>query len=138
MISLSLSICIYTHMHMHIYIYIYVWRDTHNTNTYIYIYAHIGNTVNTILTLWNKQCMASSCSHPRPSPPNQLTTQPTLRFLAHGSTANLRTKILDFRGFVSSRILILRGGILLSVGDFPESLSQAILVGRLLVGRLGA
>ena len=40
------------------------------------------------------------------------------------STANLRTKILDFRGFDSGRILILRGGILMSIGDFPESLSQ--------------
>ena len=36
------------------------------------------------------------------------------------STANLRTKILDFRGFDSSRILIVRGGILMSIGDFPE------------------
>ena len=53
------------------------------------------------------------------------------------TTANLRAKILDFRGFDSSTILILRGGILMSVGDFPESLSQAILVGITLVGRLG-
>ena len=76
-------------------------------------------------------------------------------------TANLRTKILDFRGFHSSRILILRGGIprpirdspeslsqaILAwmmlvgiprpVGDFPEDLSQTILVGMILVGRLG-
>ena len=50
---------------------------------------------------------------------------------------NLRTKILDSRGFVSSRILILRGGILRSIGNFPESFSQAILVGRFLVWRLG-
>ena len=28
-------------------------------------------------------------------------------------------------------------GILISTGDFPEVLSQAILVGRFLVGRLG-
>ena len=33
--------------------------------------------------------------------------------------------------------LIIRGGILMSIGDFPESLSQAILVGIMLVGRLG-
>ena len=52
-------------------------------------------------------------------------------------TANLRTKILDFRGFDSSRILIWRGGIVMSIGDFPEGLSQAILVGIMLVGRLG-
>ena len=53
------------------------------------------------------------------------------------STANLRTKILDFRGFDSSRILIVRGGILMCVGNCPEVLSQRILVGIILVGRLG-
>ena len=37
-------------------------------------------------------------------------------------TANLRTNIVDFRGFDSSTILILRGGILISIGDFPEML----------------
>ena len=45
-------------------------------------------------------------------------------------TANLRTKILDFRGFDSSIILILRGGILMSMGNSLESLSQAISAGR--------
>ena len=52
------------------------------------------------------------------------------------STANLRTKILDFRGFDSGRILILRGGILRSTGGFPESLSRAVLVGILFIRRL--
>ena len=52
-------------------------------------------------------------------------------------TANLRTKILDFRGFDSSIILILRGGILRSLGNFPETVSQQILVGIILAGRLG-
>ena len=52
--------------------------------------------------------------------------------------ANLRTKILDFRGFDSSRILILRDGILVSIGNLQEILSRRILVGIILVGRLGA
>ena len=52
------------------------------------------------------------------------------------ATANLIIKILDFRGFDSSRILILRGGILTSIGDFLESLRQAILAGIILVRRL--
>ena len=52
-------------------------------------------------------------------------------------TANLRTNIMDFRGFNSSVVLIIRSGILMSIGDFPESLSQAILVGIMLVGKLG-
>ena len=52
-------------------------------------------------------------------------------------TANLPTSIMDFRGFDSSIILVLRGGIPRPIGDFPESLSQAILLGVMLVGRLG-
>ena len=48
-------------------------------------------------------------------------------------TANLRTKILDFGGLDSSIIVNSRGGILMSIGDFPESLSQAILAGIILV-----
>ena len=52
-------------------------------------------------------------------------------------TANLPTNTVDCRGFDSSIILNLRGGILRCIGDFPESLSQAMLVGTMLVGRLG-
>ena len=44
---------------------------------------------------------------------------------------------MDFGGFDSTIILILRGGIPRPVGNFPESLSQAILEGIILVGRLG-
>ena len=51
-----------------------------------------------------------------------------LRFGA--CTANLRTNIMGFRGFDSSTILILRGGILASVGILPEFLRQAILASR--------
>ena len=60
---------------------------------------------------------------------------------AFGSTftANLRTstKILDLRVFDPSIILMLRDRILMSTGNFPEILSQRILVGIILVGRLG-
>ena len=52
-------------------------------------------------------------------------------------TPNLPTNIVDFRGFDSSIILILMGGILRPIEDFPETLSQALLVGIMLVGRLG-
>ena len=51
----------------------------------------------------------------------------------HASTANLRTKILDFRWFDSSGILLSRGGILRSVGTFPEDPSQQVLAGIILV-----
>ena len=50
---------------------------------------------------------------------------------------NPPTNIVEFRGFDSSIILIQRGGILMSIGNLPESLSQAMLVGTMLVGRLG-
>ena len=50
---------------------------------------------------------------------------------------NLRTKILDSRGFDSSRILILRGGILMSTGNIPEMLSQHIFSGVIFVGKWG-
>ena len=43
------------------------------------------------------------------------------------STANLRTKILDFRGLDSSRIVNSRVGIPRPIGNFLKSLSQAIL-----------
>ena len=54
-----------------------------------------------------------------------------------GFFINLRTKLLDFKGFDSSIILRLRHGTPRPIGDFPESLSTAILVGIILVGRLG-
>ena len=53
-------------------------------------------------------------------------------------TTNLRTKILDFSGFDASENLVLRGGILMSIGNFPDVLSQRILAGTILVRRLGA
>ena len=46
-----------------------------------------------------------------------------------GRKPNPRSGIPDFGGFDSSRILVSRGGLLMSVGDSPESSSQQILVG---------
>ena len=62
-------------------------------------------------------------------------SQPAACHLHH--MANLRTKILDVRGFDSSRILILPGRILMSIGNFPESSSQRILVGVNLSREIG-
>ena len=39
---------------------------------------------------------------------------------------NLTTNIVDFRGLDSDIILIIRGGITMSIGNFPESLSPAM------------
>ena len=44
---------------------------------------------------------------------------------------------MDFRGFDSSIILILRAGIFTPIGNFLECLSQAIVVGIILAGRWG-
>ena len=52
-------------------------------------------------------------------------------------TPNPPTDIVGFRGLDSSIMLILRGGIPRPIGDWPESLSRAMLVGTMLVGRLG-
>ena len=57
--------------------------------------------------------------------------------VVHYGTANLRTNIMDFRGFDSSIILSFRAGIPRPIGNSPESLSQAILAGIMLVGELG-
>ena len=54
-----------------------------------------------------------------------------------GVTPSLPTNVVGFRGFDLSIILILRGGILMPVGDFPENLSRAMLVGTMSVGGLG-
>ena len=70
-------------------------------------------------------------------PPKERQTTIASQASRQLATANLRTKILDFRGLDSSRILILRNAILMSMGDFPDILSQEILVGISLVGRLG-
>ena len=56
---------------------------------------------------------------------------------ATNPTPNLPTNIVDFRGFDSSIILILRGGFPRPIGYSQKNLSQAMLVGVILVGRLG-
>ena len=59
------------------------------------------------------------------------------RMLIHIAIASITANIVGFRGFDSSMILNERGGMPMPIGDFPESLTQAILVGIMLVGRLG-
>ena len=43
------------------------------------------------------------------------------------TTANLRTKILDFGRFDSSRILVLKGRMFMSIGNLLQSSGQEIL-----------
>ena len=88
-------------------------------NIYIYIYIYTHTYIHV-----NSRSYLDFCRGPH---------------LSRGGrcAANLRTKIRDFRGFDSSIILKLRGGILRSIGDLTEVSSQRILVGIILVGRLG-
>ena len=88
------------YVYVHIYIYIY----------YIYIYIYI--------------CVHEpSCIHPIYGARFRSQGAQPLKVLARGGAtrimANLRTKILDFRGFYSSRILVLRGGIPGNAGTSP-------------------
>ena len=76
---------------------------------------------------------ASSCS----LVPSPVRAKASLSILGTHYTADLRTKILDIGGFDSKVILQLRGDIFMSIGDSPENMSQRILAGRILVGRLG-
>ena len=82
---------------------------------------------------------ARGCHHTRPHRPvaradaSQART-PTTNVR---QTANLPTNIVDFGGFDSSIILVLRGGILVPTGDFPENMSQAMLVGCNFSRRIG-
>ena len=86
-------------------------------------FAEVLNGVQRSLAFVPMLCVMMIAASPRP--------------IQQCSTASLRTEILDFRGFDSGRILNSRGGILMSIGDFPEMLSQQIYVGIILVGRLG-
>ena len=52
----------------------------------------------------------------------------TYIILFFSATANLRTKTLDFGGFDSNIILLLRGGVPRPTGDLPEGLSQGVSV----------
>ena len=99
-------------------IYIYIERERKRYYIYIYIY-NLGR-------------LSNLCYNPGRLNSGQLEHVAPVQ-----ATVNFPTKIMDFRGFDSSIILIIRGGIFMSVADFPESLSQAILVGIMLVGRLG-
>ena len=109
---------------------------------YIYIYSFVYMMM---MTTWCTLCRALSygsklplrcVSHTLHREENELKSLLQLSLSLNIAMANLRTTILEFRGFDSSRTFILRGGIRVPSGSFSECLSQAILVGMILVGRL--
>ena len=103
-------------MYMYIYIYIYIYISISlYICVYIYIYIYIH-------PLYIRLPIGGSSTN---------------QFPCLSSTPNLHTNIVEFLGFDSSTILNSRGGTPRPIGDLPESLSQAMLVGITLVGKLG-
>ena len=101
-------------MYVCIYVYIHIFLSL-SLYIYIYIYTQIDTQL-------------------RAAPASALFSNPG-RIQA---AASLRTKILDFGGFASSRILISRGWNLRPIGISPYFSSQQIFAGRILVGRLAS
>ena len=114
-----------------IYIYINTYICIYNTCTYIYIYIYMYIYIHICIYALNNW-VSRKRSYGRTR-----LTRLRPRSGPYSRTANLPTNIVDFGGFDSSIILIIRGGIPRPIGDFPESLSRAMLVGIMLVGRLG-
>ena len=148
----TISLSKYIYIYICMYIYIYIYKST-------YIYTHTGPHT------WPRRARPetrniSQCGDLATISPT-ITSEKTLfsfhQYIARGvklkflseivvfniarpetrNKANLRTKILDLSGFDSSGILGSRGGIPRPIVDIPESLSQAISVGMILVGKLG-
>ena len=121
--------CIYISISLSLYIYIHTYIRTYvRTYVYIYIYIYIYYTV--IITSLILCIDGRDPSHGRFQACTgrvRLQDSSIQRTPSAAITANLRAKILDFRGFDSSRILSSRGGILMSIGNFREMSSQAIL-----------
>ena len=92
---------------------------------YIYIYMYIRN-------------QDPTRDQTRQTAEQESRTSASGMDLAHRTMPNLPTNIVGFRGLDSSIMLCLREGILMSIGNFLESSSRAMLVaGIMLVGRLG-
>ena len=120
----------------HVYIHTYTMCARTHTCMHTYMHPYIHAYVHTC---------THACTHKQPQFIDVVTVviaichsynNHTRSIVYNMNTANIRTKILEFRGFDSSRIVMLRGGIPRPLGNFPESLSQQILAWRFLVGRL--
>ena len=121
---IHICMCIYVYMHTYIHTYVLIIIII---CIYIYIYTHI----HIYIYIERERYYLYVCIY------TYTYTHIHTHIRGGEGTANLPTNIVDFRGFDSSVILIERGATLMSIGDFPEILSQAMLVGTMLVGRLG-
>ena len=104
-------------MYIHIYIYIYIYIYTYHDAYIVLVYALLPYAV-----MQHK---------------HDIIIGMIVSMRMHQSAADLRAKfkVLYSRGFDSSRILVLRDGILMSVGKFQKTLSQRILVGAISVSQ---
>ena len=118
--------------------YIYIYRERERIIIIILIYIYI--CIYIYIYVFGEAGVSLRDHVAKPSFRRRRAFFPGLgRTAAAGRAApNLPANIMDFRGFYSTLILILRCGIPRPIGNFPECLSQAILVGIMLVGRLGA
>ena len=134
-------VCMYVCMHVRTYVRMYVCMCM----MYIYIYIERERKryvcIHVCICIYIYICIYIHALH-RESSHQDLPHSESTPVVRAGmvqsielgqTTPNLLTSIMDFRGLDSSMILILRPRILMSIGDFPESLSQAILVGIMLV-----
>ena len=117
----------YVIMYLYIYIYIYIYMYTVRVCVYVYIYIYISTWPPAERGGGFRGECGFSCTSSvglrevmffaRPRFIGRRSPSPTDIIHPPKSTANLRTQILDFRGFDSNIILILRAGILMSIGN---------------------
>ena len=91
---MCVRIYIYIHTHIYIYLYIYIYINLYLSLS-IYIYIHIHIYIYIVMYYIARTLHAAM--------------DPQHCFPAMQATANLRTKILDFRGFDSSIFFNIKG-----------------------------
>ena len=102
---LYLYVCLYLYLCLCVFSYLYL---------YVYWLPSLNTDLYRLPRLWPEPPADASVAPHGPTESRRAAQrQPS-------PTASLRTKILDFRGFDSSIILILRCGILMSTGNLPE------------------
>ena len=107
------------------YVCIYAYTNAMYVYIYIYIYIYTHGFVEIVRGPLRRGPLNKTTSH------HSIVAD---RAMICMSTPNLPTNIVDLRGFDSSIILILKGGIPRPIGI--SSLTQAMLVGTMLVGGL--
>ena len=117
----------YYNVHICIYSYIYIYIYYVCVCVYIYIYIYINKCMRPRRRPWTPTSWSPARTR------STRCSSGTTHISYMSGMANPPTNIV---GFESSIIFIIRGAILMSIGDFLESLSQAMLVGIMLVGRL--